>query len=103
MTGEASEPAVVEFRDDEDGYIGWVRGNRGGWVINAGRNFAPSDGLRLHRAICDTIRARGTTYTSGDFVKACSADRAALVAWARRVEWVRGTAEPSTGCSACSP
>ena len=34
MTGEWSEPAVVEFRNDDEGYRDWLRTHRGGWVIN---------------------------------------------------------------------
>ena len=91
MTGDT---AVKTFRDDEDGYHAWLRTHRGGWVINKG---APSYGLKLHRATCDTISKPGVAYTSREFVKICSTDRTALVAWARR------TAEPSTGCPVCNP
>ena len=101
-TGEASGPAVVKFRDDEDGYLGWVRRNSNGWVINAGRHFARSDRLVLHSATCDTITKRGNHTTTG-YIKVCSTHRAALMAWARRVEWVRSDADISTGCTTCYP
>ena len=63
-------------------------------MINKG---APSYGLKLHRAICDTISKPCVAYTSRDLIKVCSTDRAALVAWARR------TAEPSIECTSCDP
>ena len=93
MTGEASEPAVVEFRNDDGGYRDWLLTHSGGWVLNVG---SPSDGLKLHHAICDTIRTR-RAHTSGGYVKVCSTDRAALMAYARDI------AEPSIECPSCDP
>lgn len=93
MTGETSEPAVVEFRNDDEGYRDWLLTHRGGWVLNVG---SPSDGLKLHRAICDTIRTR-RAHTSGGYVKVCSTDRADLMAYARSI------AEPSIECPSCDP
>ena len=101
-TGGAIELAVVKFRDDENGYLDWVRRNSNGWVINAGRNFAPSDRLVLHSATCGAITTIGN-HTTGDYIKVCSTDRAALMAWARCVEWVRSDADISTGCPFCPP
>ena len=94
MTGEASEPAVVEFRNDDEGYRDWLRTYSGGWVLNKG---APSYGLKLHLATCRTISKPGVPYTSRDLFKVCSTDRAALMAYARR------TAEPSIECPSCDP
>ena len=96
MTVEASGTAVVKFRDDEDGYIGWVGRNPGGWVINAGRKLAKSDCLVLHRAACQSITTR-PPHTK-DYIKFCSTDRSALLAWALGVEWVRSADDVSNGC-----
>ena len=93
VTDETTADDPREFRNDDEGYRDWLRTHRGGWVINKG---APSDGLKLHRAICDTIRTRAA-HTSGGYVKVCSTDRTALVAYARR------TAEPSIECPSCDP
>ena len=96
MTGEASEPDIKTFCDDEDGYLDWVRRNRdGGWVINAGRRFAPSDGLMLHRATCYHITKHGNHTTTG-YIKVCSTDREDLVARVRR----KAGAEPRP-CRIC--
>ena len=101
-TGEASGPDPKTFCDDEDGYLDWVRRNSSGWVINAGRHFARSDRLVLHSATCGAITTIGN-HTTQNYIKVCSTDRAALMAWARRVEWVRSDADISTGCPFCSP
>ena len=95
-----SDTAAVEFRNDDEGYRDWLRTHRGGWVINKG---APSFGLKLHRAICDTISKPGVPYTSRDLSKVCSTDRSALLAWALGVEWVRSAADVSTECPSCDP
>ena len=101
MTGEASADDPREFRDDEDGYLGWVRDHSDGWVINAGRNLAKSDRLVLHRANCRRITSL-PPHTK-DYIKFCSTDRDALLAWAWRVEWVQRDADISTGCTTCHP
>ena len=92
MTVEASGTAVVEFRDDEDGYTGWVDQNRDGWVLNVGRSLTSSIPLVLHRASCYYMGVAYPNHTTGDYTKVCSTDPADLVAWARR------NAEPSTNC-----
>ena len=98
---QADGAAVKEFCDDEAGYLDWVRRNSGGWVINAGRNLAPSDGLVLHRATCQQI----TTIPphTKKYIKFCSTDRSALLEWAQGVDWVRSAADISTGCPFCKP
>ena len=93
MTDGTPADDPQEFRNDDEGYRDWLRTHRGGWVLNVG---SPSDGLKLHHAICDTIRTR-RAHTSGGYVKVCSTDRAALIAYARRI------AEPSIECPSCSP
>ena len=102
---QADGAAVEEFCDDDAGYLDWVRRNRGGWVINAGRNLAPSDGLVLHRATCRSITTRPPhtkdyNHTK-DYIKFCSTDRSALLEWAQDVDWVRSAADISTGCPFC--
>jgi hypothetical protein len=75
-------PGVVVFADDDAGYEAWLRATPAGFVLNALRS--PSSGTMLHRATCRTVSgvpARGVTWTSGSYVKACATDPAALARW----------------------
>ena len=99
MTREADDTTVMKFRDDEDGYRGWVSQNPGGWVLNAGRHLAPSDGLVLHGATCHTISGGAhSNHTTRGYIKICSTDRTSLVGWTQR----EAGAEPRP-CRYCSP
>jgi hypothetical protein len=56
---------IVEFMDDDDGYIAWLAEHPDGFVLNCGRPPTPSY-LMLHRGTCSTIRgipARGRSWT----------------------------------------
>ncbi len=72
------------FKDDDDGYILWVRSDRDGFVVNAERALNPKN-LVLHRADCRTITGTptaGDTWT-GDYVKVCAEAKWELQRWAR--------------------
>ena len=91
---------VVVFLDDDGGYLEWLRKHPDGFVVNAARR-PRADYLILHRANCHTISgtpARGSRWTTGDYLKACATAQAELRAWARG----ETKAEP-TGCGSCSP
>lgn len=94
MTDEASDTAVVKFRDDDEGYLGWVSQNPGGWVLNKDTAERP---LKLHRADCDTISTPRLPRTTNGLTKFCSTDRDTLVTYARR------GADISLGCPSCCP
>ena len=71
--------AVVAFVDDDAGYHEWLRTYPKGFVLNCNRQ--PSSGYRiLHRATCPFISRLGAnmaTFT-GEYIKICSTDRAAV-------------------------
>ena len=74
---------VEIFRHDDESYERWLRSNRDGFVVNARQRITPAY-LRLHHAWCDRItvlRPRATTWTGGEYVKVCAADRAELQRW----------------------
>ncbi len=84
------------LQDDDPGYLRWLAAHPHDFVINTTR---PSRGdyLTLHRASCSTITgspARGSTWTEGDFLKACGT-RAELEVWAR------GQAGEALSCGLC--
>lgn len=67
------------FNNDEEGYLHWVKVNPTGYVINV-----PKEGgeYKLHRASCrDITTDKRTNYTTNDYMKVCSMDRAELVVW----------------------
>jgi hypothetical protein len=75
--------SVELFRDDDRGYVAWLAGNAGGYVLNIQRGLNPVD-ARLHHAACRTISGtppRGRTWT-GPYIKACSVSLTELDAWA---------------------
>lgn len=67
------------FKDDDDGYLQWVKTNPNGFVVNTTRQPDPSY-LILHRATCHSVTgtpAHGTKWTE-DYIKICSLNRAEL-------------------------
>ena len=69
------------FVDAEDAYLAWIRTRVDGYVLNAGRTDAPSTAVVLHRATCPFISGAYTNYTTRDYIKICSSDRAELERW----------------------
>jgi hypothetical protein len=95
-------PAVADvdvFRDDDEGYLDWLRRHPDGLVLNCDRS-PRSAYLVLHRATCRTIEgtpARGTAWT-GPYIKACTVSGDALAEWA--VQATGGALQP---CKLCRP
>lgn len=88
---------VTEFRDDDAGYVAWRDSHPHGWVVNTRRNPTPSY-LVLHRATCTTItvlQSQASTWM-GQYMKACSDDRAALERWAHSLG---GELDPCQRCN----
>ncbi len=74
---------VVVFKDDDPGYLAWLRAHPAGFVVNCGRQPAPSY-LKLHRADCSFISGRptrGAKWTD-QYLKACATSVKALREWA---------------------
>lgn len=71
-----------EFRDDDLGYVDWIRAHPDRHVINIARSYNPSD-ARVHHASCPWITgqiSRGVTLT-GPFVKGCAESLDELALW----------------------
>lgn len=92
-------PGIVEFRNDDGGYLAWIAENPDGFVINIPRKYtAPY--ARVHHAGCRTIAgrpARGGTWT-GPYVKVCSKRVAELQRWA-----IVEVGQSVAACGICSP
>jgi hypothetical protein len=94
------EPGVVVFADADAAYERWLSEQPAGFVLNV--LGTPASGVpMLHAATCHTISgtpARGRTWTSADYIKACSLDRHALTRWLA----ANGTGD-AQACGTCSP
>lgn len=90
---------IVEFRNDDGGYLAWIAEHPDGFVINIPRKYtAPY--ARVHHAGCRTISgrpARGGTWT-GPYVKVCSERVAELQQWA-----IGKVGQSVAACGICSP
>lgn len=91
---------VEEFRDDDEGYLRWLRAHYLGYVLNAERALTASAELTLHEAGCPTISGqppRGRSWT-GPYMKICAPQKPALQRWAR--EHAQGQLR---NCGTCAP
>src|SRR5262249_45621210 len=74
-------PAVL-FRDDDAGYLRWLRAHPAGFALTGTHSVSPSY-LMLPRAGCRTITGRptaGTVWTR-DYIKVCADRRCDLEQW----------------------
>jgi hypothetical protein len=93
-TGATIVGMIVEFMDNDKGYVAWLTGHPDGYVLNCERPPRPS-GLTLHRATCWTIsRASGTNWTV-NYQKVCADTFEEIDAWASKI----GTPWPCGFCA----
>lgn len=72
--------SMIEFRNDEDGYLEWLAAHPNGYVLNVRRNPNPSY-VVLHRASCSSISSSSRpdgAYTSRAYRKVCVTDMGQL-------------------------
>jgi len=94
----AQTDSIRVFVDDDEGYLRWLAGNPGGYVLNTLRSEA-STYRTLHRSKCGSISTPKTkNYTTGEYVKVCAKSAEELAAWARNA---RGGAPDA--CGRCRP
>ena len=75
---------MIIFLDDDAAYMRWITHHRRGFVVD-GRRHAGQGHVVLHRAICSHLKPeRGARAhaTTGQKLKACALDQAALEDWA---------------------
>jgi hypothetical protein len=83
------------FDNDEQGYLHWLSGNPGGFVVNTPK--AGNDADYLHRATCSHISTSHTNYTTTTYKKLCSADKQELI------DRERKQSRDLRNCSHCKP
>jgi len=84
---------VESFVDNDTGYLQWLAAHPDGFVMNAARNPTPAY-LVLHRTSCHTISgipARGSRWTTGDYIKICGRRRELEEFARRKVDGEAGT------------
>ena len=89
-----------KIEGDDAEYLAWLGRHPDGFVVNTSRNPKASY-LILHRASCGTIGGKPTVrsnWTTGQYIKVCSENRADLNQWARQN--VGGSLKP---CGLCRP
>ena len=94
---------MIEYRDNDAGYLTWIATNPDGFVLNV-RRVSDPEYVILHRARCRTIsdnqRAPGA-YTARGYRKVCSASLAELQSAAKREGRLDGSF--SKRCYLCRP
>ena len=87
---------IVEFMNDDKGYVAWLAEHADGFVLNCERPPRPSY-LTLHHASCWTIsRTSGRNWTT-NYQKVCADTFAEIHAWASQIGPLRsrGSCLPS--------
>ena len=97
MLDDPRQSDVLQFVDDDEGYLQWVHENPVGYVVNSNRK-PTSSYVILHRADCRHINSPNRSNWTNDYIKTCSLDVAVLEAWAHST-----TGGPLTPCDVCKP
>ena len=88
---------VVPFKDDEAGYLKWVLANQKGYVANVHEPNYFSQYPMVHLASHKLVSsAKRSNYTTGRYLKFCSASLQELEQWSQ-AEYRR----PLTRCAQC--
>lgn len=94
---------MIEFLDDEEGYLSWIAQNPEGLVLNVRRLVDPNY-VVLHRATCGSIstdKREPGAYTTRDYRKVCAANVLELQHAAKREGRTDGSF--SKRCGLCRP
>ena len=86
---------MIQFVDDDKGYVAWLEANAGGYVINSYRTPTLSY-LMLHKATCQHLKTESRSNWTRDYRKTCSTDADELRRWARTA--VGGNASECADC-----
>lgn len=93
-------PPVILFRDDDPGFLMWIRANPAGFILNRYRATNTKNYLVLHRARCRLFHAsRSSPYalTGARYVKVCALTADPLAAHATQA------GGSTRRCRVCNP
>jgi hypothetical protein len=86
------------FKNDEPGYLRWLRDHPHGFVLNLWWNESPANPIVLHKADCFAIRPPfSDNFTGPNNYKVCDDDQNILIAWAQSRRGTFGR------CGLCKP
>lgn len=94
---------MIEFQNDDEGYLAWISENRDGYVLNI-RQTPDADYVVLHRASCDSIATKNRTqgaYTTRGYRKICAKTADDLKTAAKKEG--RNDGSFSKRCGLCHP
>ncbi len=94
---------MIEFLNDDEGYLSWIATNPDGFVLKV-RRMADPDYVVLHRASCGSIstdKREPGAYTTRSYRKVCAASVAELQLAAKREG--RDDGSFSKRCGLCRP
>ena len=95
FTGATIVGVIIEFMDNDRGYVAWLVGHPNGFVLNCERPPRPSS-LTLHRSTCWTISRASDTNWTVNYQKVCADTFAEIASWA-------GQLGPPWSCGFCAP
>ncbi len=88
---------INRFKDDDAGYLAWVRGHPAGFVVNVDDPLQtpryPMVHSASHKAVSSPAR---DNYTTGRYIKVCSIHLGELEQWAQSTY-----GRPLVHCSQC--
>ena len=94
---------MIEYINDDEGYLSWIATNPNGFVLNVCRAANP-DYVVLHRASCGSIstdKREFGAYTTRGYRKVCATSAAELQLAAKREG--RSDGSFSKRCGLCRP
>ncbi len=94
---------MIEFLDDDEGYLSWIATNPDGLVLNV-RRMADPNYVVLHRANCGSIstdKREPGAYTTRGYRKICAVNVSELQLAAKREG--RSDGSFSNKCGLCRP
>ena len=71
---------IIEFMDDDKGYLAWLAGHPDGYVLNCERPPRPAY-LMLHRATCGAISGKPGRRWTVAYQKVCAETFKEIEAW----------------------
>jgi hypothetical protein len=71
---------IALFRDDDEGFFGWLGSTPDGFFINTERMPNPNY-LVLHRPQCPHFKGGDSLHWTKDYIKLCGTDRESLERW----------------------
>ncbi len=90
---------MIDFDNDEAGYLKWVRTHPNGFVINAEKHADYEAPYMMHRANCWTISTNPVgNFTTTTYKKICSLDKQELIDW-----WRENSTIEYRACGKCDP